>query len=126
MAVFQGKARTKPTVSNIKKKRGKKLFELGSYPTLTAIGKRKLARSRIKGGSIKLRLRSAEIANIYDSKNKKYLKANIIRVVENPANKHYVRKNVLTKGTVIETDKGRARITNQPGQEGSVNALLVQ
>jgi len=31
----------------------------------------------------------------------------------------------MTKGTIIKTDKGAARITNRPGQEGCINAVLI-
>ena len=36
------------------------------------------------------------------------------------ANRHYVRRNILTKGTVITTDKGNAVITSRPGQEARI------
>jgi small subunit ribosomal protein S8e len=32
---------------------------------------------------------------------------------------------VMTKGAVIETSAGRAKITNSPGQEGHINAVLI-
>ena len=32
----------------------------------------------------------------------------------------------MTKGTIIETEKGKAKITSRPGQEGSINAVLVK
>jgi len=47
-------------------------------------------------------------------------------VLENPANRHFVRRNILTKGTIIETVKGKAKITGRPGQEGMVNAVLIK
>ena len=46
-------------------------------------------------------------------------------VVENPANRHYIRRNILTRGTIIKTEKGNARITSRPGQDGVVNAVLI-
>ena len=55
----------------------------------------------------------------------KYAKAKIISVVETPANRHFVRRNIMTKGCTIQTDKGRAVVTNRPGQEGTINAVLV-
>jgi small subunit ribosomal protein S8e len=32
----------------------------------------------------------------------------------------------VTKGAVIETGEGRARVTSRPGQTGQVNAVLVE
>ena len=46
-------------------------------------------------------------------------------VLENPANRHYVRRNIITKGTIVDTEKGKAIITSKPGQEGCINAKLL-
>jgi small subunit ribosomal protein S8e len=47
-------------------------------------------------------------------------------VVENPANPHYVRRNILTKGAIVETEFGKARIISRPGQHGVINGVLVK
>ncbi|PIN87382.1 30S ribosomal protein S8e, partial [Candidatus Woesearchaeota archaeon CG10_big_fil_rev_8_21_14_0_10_32_24] len=49
----------------------------------------------------------------------------IVTVVENPSNPHLVRRNILTKGAVVETKMGKARITSRPGQEGTLNGVLI-
>ena len=105
--------------------RGKRLFEKGSEATLTKIGPKKAVSARIVGGHTKQRLLKEDIANVFDRKTKKYSKAKIKTVLENPANRHYVRRNIMTKGTIIETELGKAVITNRPGQEGVINAVLV-
>jgi small subunit ribosomal protein S8e len=46
--------------------------------------------------------------------------------VENPANPHYVRRNIITKGAVIKTELGNAKVTSRPGQDGVVNAALIE
>ena len=46
-------------------------------------------------------------------------------VKDNKANLHYMRRNILTKGAVIKTEIGDARITNRPGQDGVINAILL-
>jgi small subunit ribosomal protein S8e len=46
-------------------------------------------------------------------------------VKDNKANLHYMRRSILTKGAVIKTELGDARITNRPGQDGVVNAILL-
>ena len=53
------------------------------------------------------------------------MKAKIEIVTANPANRHYVRRNIMTKGTIIKTDKGDARVTSRPGQDGVINAVLI-
>lgn len=106
--------------------RKKKARDLSGSPRFPKIAKRGLKTLRLIGGSCKVVLLNADEANVYDSKTKKYVKAKIETVVNNPANRNFVRRNILTKGTVVKTDKGNAKITNRPGQEGTVNAILIE
>jgi len=125
MVVIQGKSRRTKTGKVKKAYRGKRLFEIGRVPSLTKLGEKRKIIIRTKGSNRKQRLLSEQVANVYDPKSKKYSKAKILNIVENPANRHYVRRNIMTKGTIMETDKGRARVTSRPGQDGSVNAVLI-
>ncbi|HJJ40868.1 MAG TPA: 30S ribosomal protein S8e, partial [Methanocorpusculum sp.] len=34
--------------------------------------------------------------------------------------------NLMTKGAVISTDLGKARIVSRPGQDGVINAVLIE
>ncbi len=52
--------------------------------------------------------------------------AKITNVLETPANVFLARQNVLVKGAVIETDLGKAKITNRPSQEGQIQAVLIE
>jgi len=79
---------------------------------------------RTIGGSRKLSLLETAQINLTDKKGKA-IAAKILNVVENPANHHLVRRNIITKGSIVETDKGRARVTSRPGQEAAVNGVLV-
>lgn len=126
MAVSQARPKRKPSGSRyIAWRKGRK-YELGREPVMTKIGGKKLKLIRVRGGSEKPKLMMADYANVIDPKTKKAIKAKISIVVENPANRHFARRNVLTKGTIIDTDKGKARITGRPGQDGIVNAVLIQ
>ena len=80
---------------------------------------------RTRGGNQKQRLLSVNVANVLDQKTKKFEKAKILSVVENTASRHFVRRNIITKGAVVETDKGKAKVTSRPGQDGTVNAILI-
>jgi len=51
--------------------------------------------------------------------------ADIETVELNGANRNYVRRNIITKGAIIQTTLGKAKVTNRPGQDGSINAVLV-
>lgn len=126
MVVIHHRSKRKPTGGRYKKLyRAKRNFETGSNPTLSKVGNVVMRTIRTKGGNSKQKLLVAEIANIFNPKTNKYQKAKIKTVLENPANRHYVRRNLLTKGTVIDTEIGKAKITSRPGQEGTVNAVLI-
>jgi small subunit ribosomal protein S8e len=103
--------------------RNKRKFELGSEPTETQLGERKLKVVDAQGGTRKFRVIEAEFANVADGGE--VVEATIEDVVENDANPNYVRRNIITKGAVIETSEGRARVTSRPGQDGQVSAVAV-
>ncbi|MAG08257.1 30S ribosomal protein S8e [Candidatus Woesearchaeota archaeon] len=123
--ITQSKSLRKPTGGRYKNFRKKKLFESGRIPSHTKIDEKKLKKLRIRGGSQKQRLLSINTANVLDKKTNKYSKAKIISIIDNPANKQFVRRNIITKGAVINTDKGNAKVTSRPGQDGAVNAVLI-
>ncbi len=97
----------------------------GRVPINTSIGEKKVKVIRARGGLSKVKVASVTDIAILDKKTNKHVKGKILRVVENPASRHLVRQNTLTKGAVIETDKGRAKITSRPGQDGTVQAVLI-
>ena len=125
MAITQRRSKRSATSSRYKKNRGKKLSEQGRVPSLTKVNERKLKVIRTLGGNHKQILLNDNTVNLFDKKTKKYTKAKIISVVETPANRHFVRRSIMTNGCVIQTEKGKAKITNRPGQEGTINAVLV-
>ena len=125
MALWQGKARRSKTGRHIRYARGKRKFEIGREEHLTTIGKTTLKQVRTRGDNRKTRVLTADIAYVVDPKTKKTTKTEIVTVVENPANIHYVRRNIITKGAIINTKLGKARITSRPGQSGTINAVLI-
>jgi small subunit ribosomal protein S8e len=104
--------------------RKKRRYEKGIFPAETALDKTKSKIIRKHGGNQKIRLLSVNQANISDASGKTS-KVEIIRVIKNPANVDYDRRGVITKGTMIATSLGTARVTSRPGQDGIVNAILV-
>jgi len=104
--------------------RKKRRYETGFFPAETALGKNKSKIIRKHGGNEKIRLLAVNKANISDASGKTS-KVEILRVIENPANVDYNRRGVITKGTMIATPLGTARVTSRPGQDGIVNAILV-
>ena len=86
--------------------------------------KQKIIRSR--GGNKKTTLLSADYANVIDPETKRTKKVKINNVLETPANRFLARQNILIKNAIIETELGKAKITNRPSQEGSVQAILIK
>lgn len=99
---------------------------LGRNASLTKIGEARKKQVSTKGGNTKERLFSTDKANLFDPKSKKYSTVKIKMVTESQANRNFVRRNIITKGTVIDTDKGKAKVTSRPGQDGVVNAVLLE
>jgi small subunit ribosomal protein S8e len=122
---FQGNSLTKPSGGKRKTSRSKRRSEIGREATLTRINETQRKVMRIRGGDLKTVLLNANIANVYDPKSKKTIRSKIVTVKENPANPHYVQRNIMNKGTVVETEKGLAKITSRPGQDGVINAVLL-
>ncbi|WP_370573623.1 30S ribosomal protein S8e [Methanomethylovorans sp.] len=121
---WQGRSRRKYTGAKIKAYRSKRKFELGREPADTRLDDIKIKLVSTMGGNSKIRLLQCNMANVTDA-NGKTQKTIIETVVGNEANEHYVRRNILTKGSVIRTPVGNARITSRPGQDGVVNAVLL-
>jgi len=115
----------KPSGGKKRQYRMKRKFEGGDFPTETLVGETKKKVSRGRGGNTKIRLLTASHANISDPSTGKTKKVEITRVIKNPANVDYDRRGVVTRGTIIETPLGMARVTSRPGQDGIVNAILV-
>lgn len=105
--------------------RGKRKFEKGSFPVETILGEIKRKKVRTKGGNLKIKVLSDKYACVTNPKSGKTEKVEILRVVKNPANVDYDRRGVITKGAVIETSLGLARVTSRPGQNGIINAVLI-
>ncbi|MFP3946474.1 MAG: 30S ribosomal protein S8e [Archaeoglobaceae archaeon] len=124
--LWQGKSSRSHTGKLLRSARRKRKFEMGGKQVETLIGDRKVKKRRTKGGDDKLKLFRESHANVFIPSEKKMVKSEIKNVVENPAHVHYSRRNVVTRGAIIETEAGKARVTSRPSQDGVVNAVLEQ
>jgi len=125
MAISQARAKRKPTGGRYISYRKKKQYELGREPSFTKLGKIKVNVIRGMGDNRKLRMLRADTVNLFDPKSKSFKQAKIKTITDNPANRHFIRRNIMTKGSVIDTELGKARITSRPGQDGIINAVLI-
>lgn len=119
----QGRSKRTKTGARIRPHSKKKKHQLGRSPTETTVGEPRFRTVDSRGDALKVRALSTNVANV--NTGDETVHAEISDVVENDANPNYVRRNIVTKGAVIETDAGRARVTSRPGQNGQVNAVLV-
>lgn len=108
------------------KSRRKKKHELAKHPRIVKLKETKRKTLRTKGGNDKTVLLSSNTINIIDKKTKKTKVVKIKNVIETPSNIFLARQNILTKGAIIETEAGKVKITNRPGQEGTVQGVLVE
>jgi len=105
------------------KRRKKKSYELPGQKRVIRIGEDKRKKQRVMGGNEKVMLLRAQTINVRDKNTAK--KATVKNVLETPSNKFLARQNILTKGTIVETDLGKVRITNRPTQEGMMNGVII-
>jgi small subunit ribosomal protein S8e len=126
MALWQGNSRRKPTGGRLVQAQKKRRFEVAREHVDAFVGPHKQKLVRTKGANQKIKLLAADSINVTDPKTGKTQKAQVKTVVENPANIHYVRRNIITKGAVLETSAGKARVTSRPGQSGALNGVLVE
>jgi len=125
MSIIQKRSRRKPSGGRYKSKLTKRIANLGNHPRQTKVSKKSSRIIRVIGGNKKQFLLSSDILNLYDKKSKKYKKTKILGIVSNAANRHFIRRNILTRGAIVKTELGNAKITSRPGQEGAINGVLL-
>jgi small subunit ribosomal protein S8e len=127
VSVWHGDMRKKkPSGGRKRHFKKKRRFEIGSFPAETTLGELKRKTVRGRGGTRKLKVLRDKQACVTDPKTGKTQKVEITRVAKNPVNVDYDRRGVITKGAIIETSLGLARITSRPGQHGLLNAVLMK
>jgi small subunit ribosomal protein S8e len=104
------------------KHRKKKSYEIAGQRRVIKIGEEKRKIKEGLGRTKKTVLLGAKFVNV-EGKNKK---TEIKNVFETPSNRFLARQNILTKGTIVQTDLGKVKITNRPTQEGNVNGILIE
>ena len=109
--------------------RDKRRAEIGNYFSATKLADAKkednvLKMVRERGGKKSPVLKQAAFANLLTKQG--YKKVRIKGVLESRDNRNFARQNIITKGTIINTDEGKAEVINRPGRDGSVNARLIE
>jgi small subunit ribosomal protein S8e len=125
MARSQKRSVRKPSGGRYHTAIKKKKRDLARPPALTMLGDQRKKSIRTRGGNRKIRLLSHKFANLCYPDKKKSEKVEILDVETNPANRDFARRKIITKGAIIQTGKGKARVTSRPGQNGTVDAILI-
>ncbi len=120
----QGRSTRKRTGGRLKPFSNRRKHELGRQPTETQVGEPRFKTVDVRGNAEKVRALATDVASV--NIDGETVSADINDVVENAANPNYVRRNIITKGAVIDTTEGDARVTSRPGQTGQVNAVLLE
>ncbi|MFC7165440.1 30S ribosomal protein S8e [Halospeciosus flavus] len=122
---YQGRSKRTKTGARIRPHDKKKKHELGRQPTETTVGEPTFRTVDSRGNQKKTRALKTNVANVHTADGET-VHAEIQDVVRNDANPNYARRNIITKGAIIETDAGTARVTTRPGQNAQVNAVEVE
>ncbi|NHI83540.1 MAG: 30S ribosomal protein S8e [Candidatus Thorarchaeota archaeon] len=125
MGVWHRKSGRTSSGARLKKFRSKRKHEMGRTPTETLMGEAKRKKMDSRSAQKKMPALRLGMVNVIDPKTGKTIRAEIEDVENNPANMDYQRRKVITRGTIIKTSKGRARVTSRPGQSGILNAVLI-
>ena len=104
--------------------RKKKLHERSGQLRVVKLGEKKTKIIPGRGSTKKLVSLSQNTINLIIKGKAK--QAKIKTVTETPSNRFLARQNILVKGAIVDTDLGKARISNRPSQEGNIQGILVE
>jgi len=129
MAKWHGMSRRKPTGGRLKRPiryRGKRKKEISSEKQFAFVAdsnQNKLYRKH--AGHQTARVMNASHINVNIPSEGITKRVIISNIVENSADPNYVRRNIITKGAIAETELGLVRITSRPGMDGVVSGVLL-
>ena len=103
----------------------KRRAEIGLAPADTHIGDERRRIIRTFGGNEKSRALRASFVNVTNAKGETK-KVRIMNVEENSANPNYVRWKPAHERRYPQDRDRPARISSRPGQDGVINAVLLE
>jgi small subunit ribosomal protein S8e len=124
MTQWQMRSKRKITGGLLNRMAKKKKHQRGRDFLPALIGEKKIKHSRVRGGMVKRVVLSSNIANV--AADGKIQKSKILGVADNKADAQFIRRGIITKGAIINTELGAAKVTSRPGQDGTINAVLVK
>jgi len=105
--------------------RSRRKYEIDRYSVEAIKGEQVTISRKTRGGNQKTSLKTTDVVNLSvpGSKVKKF---KILKVLKNSSNKDYERRGVISKGAILETEAGQCKVISRPGQDGTVNAILIK
>ena len=101
-------------------------FETDRYPNEAEMGEQQETVTRkTRGNNRKTALKTANVVNVVMADGK-IKSSEIVKVLENQTNNDFQRRGVITKGAIVETKDGECRIVSRPGQDGTLNGILLK
>ena len=105
--------------------KSRRKFQTDRYPNEALMGEQVTVTRKTRGNNRKTSLKTANVVNIVLA-NGKTKSSEILKVLENQTNNDYQRRGVITKGAIVETKDGKCKIVSRPGQDGTLNGILVK
>ncbi len=105
--------------------RTRRKYEMDRYPVETLSGEQVTITRKVRGQNVKSALKTTNFVNLAIP-GAKVKKAEILKVLKNTSNNDYERRGVISKGAILETEDGQCRVISRPGQDGTVNAILIK
>ena len=109
MAIWQGSSLRKPSGARSRRNKNKRNAEFGRNPAETRIGDEVKKEIVARGNCTKTRATVAKRINVIDPKDNSSKNVEMLTVLENGANSHFVRRNIITKGAIVETEIGKSK-----------------
>ena len=105
--------------------KSRRKFQIDRYPNEALMGEQLTVTRKTRGNNRKTAIKTANVVNVIlaDGKIKS---SKIVRVLENQTNNDFQRRGVITKGAIVETEDGKCKILSRPGQDGTLNGILVK
>ena len=105
--------------------KSRRKFQTDRYPNEALVGEQVTVTRKTRGNNRKTSLKTANVVNVVLA-NGKTKSSEILKVLANQTNNDYQRRGVITKGAIVETKDGECKIVSRPGQDGTLNGILVK
>ena len=105
--------------------KSRRKFHIDRFPNEALMGEQTTVTRKTRGNNRKTAMKTANAVNIVIADGK-IKSSEIIKVLENQTNNDYQRRGIITKGAIVETKDGECRIVSRPGQDGTLNGILVK